>query len=218
MAEKITFEESLGVEPEEFTLPLIRGYDDMLVVYIPDNTSNTIIIPKKATSIAEYTFDLQDLKEVFEEEYGSDFEYPDNVGTDYIEKIVIHKNLECIENYAFSGLKNLKTIEVDKENPCFIGGNTLFETREYEGDYISFLWCSSEKTGDYEVASWIDSIGPKAFANSKLNSVTLGEKIDYIWEDAFENCENLVIKAPEGSYAIKFAKENGLKFEEITYC
>lgn len=217
MAEKITFEESLGVEPEEFTLPLIRGYDDMLTVYIPDNTSNTIIIPEKATSIAEYTFDLQDLKEVFEEEYGSDFEYPDNVGTDYIEKIVIHKNLECIENYAFSGLKNLKTIEVDKENPYFIGGDTLFETREYEGDYISFLWCSSEKTGDYEVASWIDSIGPKAFLNSKLDSVTLGEKIDYIWEDAFENCENLVIRAPAGSYAIEFAKENGLKFEEITY-
>ena len=40
---------------------------------------------------------------------------------------------------------------------------------------------------------------------------------DYIWEDAFENCPNLVIKAPEGSYAIEFAKENGLKFEEITY-
>ena len=217
MAEKITFEESLGVEPEEFTLPLIRGYDDMLTVYIPDNTSNTIIIPEKATSIAECTFDLQDLKEVFEEEYGSDFEYPDNVGTDYIEKIVIHKNLGCIENYAFSGLKKLKTIEVDKENPYFRGGDTLFETREYEGDYISFLWCSSEKTGDYEVASWIDSIGPKAFLNSKLDSVTLGEKIDYIWEDAFENCPNLVIKAPEGSYAIEFAKENGLKFEEITY-
>ena len=53
MAKKITFEESLGVEPEEFTLPLIRGYDDMLTVYIPDNTSNTIIIPEKATSIAE---------------------------------------------------------------------------------------------------------------------------------------------------------------------
>ena len=79
------------------------------------------------------------------------------------------------------------------------------------------MWCSSEKTGDYEVAPWIDSIGPKAFLNSKLDSVTLGEKIDYIWEDAFENCPNLVIKAPEGSYAIEFAKENGLKFEEITY-
>lgn len=217
MAEKITFEESLGVEPEEFTLPLIRGYDDMLTVYIPDNTSNTIIIPEKATSIAEYTFDLQDLKEVFEEKYGSDFEYPDDVGTDYIEKIVIHKGVECVENYAFSGLKNLKTIEVDKANPYYRGGDTLFETREYEGDYISFLWCSSEKTGDYEVASWIDTIGPKAFANSKLESVTLGEKIDYIWEDAFENCENLVIRAPEGSYAIEFVKENGLKFEEITY-
>ena len=214
---KITFEESLGVEPEEFALPIIRGYDDALVVYIPDKSSNTIIIPERATSVDAYAFDLEDLKEVFEEEYGSGFEYPDNVGTDYIEKIVIHKNLKCIENYAFSGLKNLKTIEVDKENPYFRGGDTLFETREYEGDYISFLWCSSEKTGDYEVASWIDSIGPKAFLNSKLDSVTLGEKIDYIWEDAFENCENLIIKAPEGSYAIEYAKENGLKFEEITY-
>ena len=217
MAKRITFEESLGVEPEEFTLPLIRGCNDALVVYIPDKSSNTITIPELATVIDGYTFDLKDLKKVFEEEYGADFEYPDNVGTDYIEKIVIHKYLGCIENYACSGLKNLKTIEVDKENPYFRGGDTLFETREYEGDYISFLWCSSEKTGDYEVASWIDTIGPKAFANSKLESVTLGEKIDYIWEDAFENCENLVIKAPEGSYAIEFAKENGLKFEEITY-
>lgn len=217
MAKRITFEESLGVEPEEFTLPLIRGCDDMLVVYIPDKSSNTITIPELATVIDGYTFDLQELKEIFEEEFGPNFEYPDNVGTNDIEKIVIHKNLECIENYAFSGLKNLKIIEVEKENPYFRGGDTLFETREYEGDYISFLWCSSEKTGDYEVASWIDSIGPKAFLNSKLDSVTLGEKIDYIWEDAFENCTNLVIRAPEGSYAIEFAKENGLKFEEITY-
>lgn len=217
MAKEITFEESLGVEPEEFTLPLIRGCENELVVYVPDNSSNTIIIPEKATSIADYTFDLQDLKEVFEEEYGSDFAYPENVGTDNIEKIIIHKNLECIERYAFSGLKNLKTTEVDKENPYYRGGDTLFETREYMGDDIYFLWCSSEKTGHYEVASWIDKIGPKAFANSKLEKVTLGEKIDYIWEDAFENCPNLVIKAPEGSYAIEYAKENSLKFEEITY-
>ena len=217
MAKTITFEESLGIEPEEFTLPLIRGYDDMLTLYIPDNTSNTIVIPEKATSIAEYSFDLDDLKEVFKEEYGADFEYPDNVGTDYIEKIVIHKNLECIENYAFSGLNNLKFIEVDKKNPYYRGGDTLFETRKYEGDDRSFLWCSSEKTGNYEVASWIDIIGPKSFANSNLDSVTLGEKIDYIWEDAFENCPNLVIIAPEGSYAIEYAKENGLKFKEITY-
>ena len=53
--------------------------------------------------------------------------------------------------------------------------------------------------------------------DSKLEKVTLGEKINYIWEDAFENCPNLVIKAPEGSYAIEYAKENSLKFEEITY-
>ena len=64
MAKEITFEESLGVEPEEFTLPLIRGCENELVVYVPDNSSNTIIIPEKATSIADYTFDLQDLKEV----------------------------------------------------------------------------------------------------------------------------------------------------------
>ena len=64
MAEKITFEESLGVEPEEFTLPLIRGYGDALVVYIPDKSSNIIMIPEKATSIDAYTFDLQDLKEI----------------------------------------------------------------------------------------------------------------------------------------------------------
>ena len=47
MAKEITFEESLGVEPEEFTLPLIRGCENELVVYVPDNSSNTIIIPER---------------------------------------------------------------------------------------------------------------------------------------------------------------------------
>ena len=49
MAEKITFEESLGVEPEEFTLPLIRGCDDALVVYIPDKSSNIIMEVEQLT-------------------------------------------------------------------------------------------------------------------------------------------------------------------------
>lgn len=79
------------------------------------------------------------------------------------------------------------------------------------------MWCSPFKMGHYTVAPWIDCICANAFENSTLESVTLGENITFIWKDAFKNCPNLMIKAPKGSYAIEYAKENGLKFEEITY-
>jgi hypothetical protein len=49
-----------------------------------------------------------------------------------------------------------------------------------------------------------------------LDSVTFGESVDF-GSDVFKNCPNIVIKAPEGSSAIEYAKKNGLKFEEITY-
>ena len=62
----------------------------------------------------------------------------------------------------------------------------------------------------------LETIGENAFRNcTGLTSVSLPEGIQTIGELAFDDCENLTIRAPAGSVAEKFAKENGIPFKPI---
>ena len=214
----VEFEEDIwSTENSVDVLPYILVCKGGLETYIAANDSNTVFVPSQATCICSCAFDAgYHLNVIFRDDdyLGKDFEYPDNIGTDGVEKIVLHKKVDAIEEDAFSGLKNLKLIEVEKENPYYIGGDVLYATRK--NNYKEFIWCSPLKTGDYVVAPWIDYICDHAFEDSMLDSVTFGENVDF-GSDVFKNCPNIVIKAPEGSSAIEYAKKNGLKFEEITY-
>ena len=212
-------EKSSNEDIPKFSLPYIaiceEHKNNILAFYLPTSSSKTITIPEDVTAIDQYAFDWDDFSAFWKDEYGEELQCPDDLGTKIIEKIILHKELKCIENDAFLGLDNLKVIEVDKENPYFVGGDTLFETRRNEFSYWRFIWCSSAKTGDYQVPSHICTIGPKAFANSKLNSVTMLEDVSFIFEDSFENCRNLTLKGYAGSYVEKYAKENEMPFEAI---
>ena len=48
-----------------------------------------------------------------------------------------------------------------------------------------------------------------------LKSVIIPDSIAYISDSAFELCPNVVITAPKGSYAIEYAKNNFIGYEEI---
>ncbi|MBR6443529.1 MAG: leucine-rich repeat protein, partial [Clostridia bacterium] len=50
---------------------------------------------------------------------------------------------------------------------------------------------------------------------SNLSIVTLPSSMQEISKDAFEYCHELLIKAPAGSYAQKYAEEHGYKFEAV---
>ena len=214
----VEFEEDIwSTENSVDVLPYILVCKGGLETYIAANDSNTIFVPSQATCICSCAFDAgYHLNVIFRDDdyLGKDFEYPDNIGTDGVEKIVLHKKVDAIEYDAFSGLKNLKVIEVEKGNPYFKGGDVLYATRK--NNYAEFIWCSPLKTGDYVVAPWIDYICDHAFEDSMLDSVTFGEDV-YFGFEVFKNCPDITIKAPEGSSAIEYAKKNGLKFEEITY-
>ena len=201
----VEFEEDIwSTENSVDVLPYILVCKGGLETYIAANDSNTIFVPSQATCICSCAFDAgYHLNVIFRD-----------IGTDGVEKIVLHKKVDAIEEDAFSGLKNLKLIEVEKENPYYIGGDVLYATRK--NNYKEFIWCSPLKKGDYVVAPWIDSICDHAFENSMLNSVTFGEDV-YFGFEVFKNCPDITIKAPEGSSAIEYAKKNDLKFEEITY-
>ncbi len=49
----------------------------------------------------------------------------------------------------------------------------------------------------------------------ELKSVIIPDSVTFIGDKAFYGCKELIIKASVGSYAHKYASENGIAFEEI---
>ena len=49
----------------------------------------------------------------------------------------------------------------------------------------------------------------------KKTKVVIPDSVKKIGGGTFYGCEDLVIKAPENSYAQKYAEENGMKFKVI---
>ena len=60
-----------------------------------------------------------------------------------------------------------------------------------------------------EVPSGTMEIRAKAFAGSGLREISLPASMKTIAEDAFEGCENLLIEAVTGSYALQWASDRG---------
>lgn len=72
----------------------------------------------------------------------------------------------------------------------------------------------SEKIQDVFLKEGVTAIETKAFSNcSNLKRVIMTENVTEIAEDAFEECPNVVIYAPKGSYALTYAKENGIAYK-----
>ncbi len=46
-------------------------------------------------------------------------------------------------------------------------------------------------------------------------TVTIPDGVTSIGDSAFYHCDNLTICAPAGSYAIEYARDNGIRFKEI---
>ena len=66
---------------------------------------------------------------------------------------------------------------------------------------------------DIVIPEGVESIGMQAFANCSLISVSLPESVSFIGENAFNNCpDEMVIKVVNGSYAMEYCKQNGLKY------
>lgn len=143
-------------------------------------------------------------------------------GVELVEKLILHKNFIWINPKAFVDLKNLKYIDIDKENPELDGdGKTLFQKENIWQP--AFFWCSQEKEGEYVMPKHIVEVAHTAFWNcKKLKSVTfINEEINfnpdhYSDVDIFKGCENITIKAPKDSTAYHYAKEHGMNFEEIS--
>lgn len=136
------------------------------------------------------------------------------------ETIVLPETLESISDYAFAFCKNLKSVNIPSKVKK-IGQN-------------SFTACESLKT--ITLPEGLKSIGVFAFNGSGLEKITIPKSVKSIQSFAFAECEglkevtitgdstqlddkaftssdNVTIIAPKDSEAIKYAKENNIKYK-----
>ena len=78
----------------------------------------------------------------------------------------------------------------------------------------AFSYCQS--LAEVKLGQGVKSIGKNAFSGCEsLKSITIPESVEKIEKDAFRWINDLTICGKKGSEAERYAKENGIAFEEI---
>lgn len=142
-----------------------------------------------------------------------------------LNSVNIPSSVTSIEGYAFDGCKSLRTISLPDsiykiEDYTFNGCSSLNGITIPE-NVISIGNCAFNKCSSFTnitIPNKVVSIGAKAFANcTNLKSVTIPKSVSGIGVDAFKNAsESFVIYGYGGTTAENYAKENGIRFVDIS--
>lgn len=117
-----------------------------------------------------------------------------------LEQIEIPDSVTCIESGAFSWCKRLENIVIPE-------GITSIS---------DFAFYNCERLESIKIPESVTSIGTHAFSACKnLKEVIMSTNTTKMSCHTFERSENVVICAPKGSYAEKFAKRNKIPFKTI---
>jgi hypothetical protein len=113
-----------------------------------------------------------------------------------MEKVIIPYGVTTIGEAAFENCTNLRSVEIPA---------SVTEIGDRAFSCCKKLWSISIPNG-------VTSIGAYAFSEcASLGSIEIPSSVEEIGEGAFNGCYQLVITAPEGSYAAEYIEENKLK-------
>lgn len=197
-----------------------------------------VVIPDCVTHIDGYAFSgCKNLIALIISDQVKDVEYTAFWDCDNLERIKIGKGLEKIFEYGLIGdCAKFKGFEVDEENKYFKAIDGDLYTKDGEFVYYAigkkeesftvpfgirkigpWAFSSSQHLRSVTVLEGVEEIGESAFGFTLLKEVVLPKSLNVIEEDIFNgaNKSDIIIKAPKGSYAIKWAKKNKMKYEEI---
>ncbi len=162
------------------------------LVYYPQGRGKTYVIPDHVTTIGSYAF----------------YDFPGLTG------ITIPDGVTEIGICAFSGCTGLTSVTIPGsvtviDLQAFDACSSLASVTLSDGVTgimnAAFHNCSSLKS--ITIPDSMLQIEPYAFSGCGLSEVTLSENIFRLGEESFDH--TVVIHAPEGSYAAKWADENG---------
>ena len=119
-----------------------------------------------------------------------------------------------IEEGAFE-FTNISKVTIHPNSPAGIVKNKGI----YTNDESTLLWAlEATKDGEYIVPNGVTRIGRCAVdANRGFTTVVIPSNVEKIYYKDNEDYhyDGLTIKAPAGSYAIRFAKKHGIDYVEI---
>lgn len=127
-----------------------------------------------------------------------------------IEKLVIPASVTKIEEGAFE-FTGIRKIDIRPDSPAGAVENNGLYTK----DKSTLLWVlASNAEGEYTVPDGVKRIARCALEN-EVATVILPASVEEIYfnEDESYHYNELTIKAPANSYAIKFAKQHGIAYE-----
>lgn len=126
-------------------------------------------------------------------------------GCTALRKVTIPDSVTKIGSQAFSGCTSLKRITIPA-SVRVIGNDSAFRTG------LDSDWGVNAMPGERIVLNY----DLCTFENcSALREVTILGPKTYLGFHTFQGCENLTIRAPEGSTAQEYARENNIPFEPL---
>lgn len=158
-----------------------------------------------------------------------------------IKEVTILEGIVCIGFYAFRGSNvekvNLPTTLKEIESGAFADCNMLSEIRipdqcSFSGSFVGCKLlensskmviigdkldsCSSAKKTSIQIPKSVTHVCAYAFYEcSALKELVLHKNVKWMSKSLGQYGKKYTIIAPEGSYGIEYAKENGLSFKEI---
>lgn len=113
---------------------------------------------------------------------------------------IIPDGVTSIDDFAFMHCISLKSITIPN-SVTRIGEEAFYECISLES---------------ITIPDGVTSIGDRTFLCCyKLKSIKIPDSVTSMGCNVFDGCANVTICAPAGSYAIEYAKDNGIKFKEI---
>lgn len=178
-----------------------------LITYVFDN-DNTVNVPDGIETLG-YSFLFPYYWHVF------DWDSHLCVWYSSVNTVHIPASVTTIKEGAFANTK-VSNIIIDPESTCGI----IKENGLYTRDGKTLLWILGENTAEeftYVVPEGVTRIAVDFFSVYNLDEVIIPNSVIEIGYDEKNSYifEQLIIKAPKGSYAIEFAKEHNIYYEEV---
>ncbi len=129
--------------------------------------------------------------------------------------ISIPESIVCIAESAFCNCNNLTTVSTfrgDETSSAFFLDSRIYAVKN-SIDRYAFQKCTSLSV--VVIPEGVGAISDSAFRGcSQLTSLTIPKSVTSIKSEALGSCKKVVIHAPAGSFAEKYAKKNKIPFKE----